>query len=618
MALEEVNPGQVHDPPILQQGPVLHSIKKVDASETPANSVTFVKDAIVEATGHHPAPPKGVAKNNNGNHQNVCKQKGLSFFQGSGTFNCLCCPYPTPIVIDSLRPLLANYPNKKAANIIEEGFSNGFKLGYRGERRSREGPNLKSVDLKPSAAGDKLMKEVNLNRMAGPFNSSPLPNLIISPIGLVPKAEVGKFRLIQHLSYPEGNSINDGIDKALCTVHYAKFDDAVHLVSRNGKGALMAKADVESAFRLLPIFPGDFELLGIKFNGKFFVDKSLPMGASCSPFYFETFSTFLEWAGKRESGSDNISHYVDDFIFVSSAGGGLSCQHIVNSFNKVCKELGVPLAKDKSVAPTTKLVYLGLEIDSVRQVISIPTDKLQKIIAKVQNTLNSSKVTLRDLQSVIGSLSFVCKAINPGRAFLRRLIDLSCGVKQAWHKIRITQGASRDLKMWLVFLQSFNGSAIIPDQFWCEDRDLQFFTDASGVIGFGGFFRGNWFQGRWPEKCKSEKHSIAWLEFFPVVVAIVVWGRLLKGKRVIIRSDNAAVVAIINKQSSKCPEIMKLVRFFVLQCLKDNVVFSARHIPGVKNNIADALSRFQMDRFREYAPGSSLTGILVPEFIWNL
>ncbi|XP_072178201.1 integrase/recombinase xerD homolog [Diadema setosum] len=63
----------------------------------------------------------------------------------------------------------------------------------------------------------------------------------------------------------------------------------------------MAKEDIESAFRLLPIHPDDFELLGVKFEGKYYVDKCLPMGVRCAPAYFETFSTFLEYCARRQS-----------------------------------------------------------------------------------------------------------------------------------------------------------------------------------------------------------------------------------------------------------------------------------------------------------------------------
>ena len=235
----------------------------------------------------------------------------------------------------------------------------------------------------------------------------------------------------------------------------------------------------------------------------------------------------------------------------------------------------------------------------------------------MRSLLQAAEVTLRDLQSVIGSLSFVCKAVSPGRAFLRRLIDLTCGIKKPWFRLKLTVGAKKDLEMWLLFLDHFNGSTIFPDQAWFESSDLQFFTDSSGALGMGGFFRGKWFQALWPNR-NFRRRSIAWLEFFPILVAVVLWGPQLRGRRIIIRSDNQPVVNIINKQSSRSPEIMKLVRFFILQCLKSNLAFCAKHIVGRDNEIADSLSRFQMDRFRRLAPGADLEPTDVPQFLWNL
>ena len=529
--------------------------------------------------------------------------------------NCLCCKYPSPVKLNEILPLLNEYPKKSSAKILIEGFTNGFKLGYSGNRISRESPNLKSINDNPKAAFDKINKEVNLNRIAGPFISKPLPNLIVSPIGLVPKAEPGKFRLIQHLSHPLGGSVNDGIDRSMCYVHYTNFDDAVKLVVGAGKGALMAKTDIESAFRLLPVHPSDFHLLGMKLDNLYYVDKALPMGASCSPALFETFSTFLEWVVKKEIGIDSICHYADDFLLVSS-NSRLSCSHALLKFKEICHRLGVPLAEDKTVGPTSNIVFLGLQIDSELMTISIPLVKITAIIDKIKDALKMSKITLRQIQSLIGSLSFVCKAISPGRAFLRRLIDLTRGVTKPWFKIRLTAGAKSDLNMWLVFLRDFNGVSIIPDQRWYAGEDLQLFTDASGEIGFGGFFQGKWFQGKWLGESKDR--AIAWKEFFPIVVAIVLWGGILSGKRIILRCDNEGVVAILNRQTSKCPEIMNLVRFFVLQCLRNNVSFHASHISGVNNNVADALSRFQMGRFWAEVPTADSAATPVPEFIWHL
>ena len=264
--------------------------------------------------------------------------------------NCLCCIYKTPVRLCSILPLLEVYPNKKAAATLRSGFSFGFKLGYSGERIHRDCGNLKSILLNPQAAREKINKEVKLGRIAGPFRSKPLENLIVSPIGLIPKPEKGKFRLIQHLSYPEGSSINDGIDRDFCKVQYTRFDDAITMVVGAGKGALMAKSDIESAFRLLPVNPSDFELLGMKLDGLFYVDKALPMGASCSPALFETFSSFLEWVVKTEVGTDNIIHFCDDFLFCSGHGHQhLSCGSLLSRFFDICSRLGVPLSADKTV-----------------------------------------------------------------------------------------------------------------------------------------------------------------------------------------------------------------------------------------------------------------------------
>ena len=159
---------------------------------------------------------------------------------------------------------------------------------------------------------------------------------------------------------------------------------------------------------------------------------------------------------------------------------------------------------------------------------------------------------------------------------------------------------------------------MIADRYWVTDSDLELFTDASRGIGFGGYFAGQWFKDVWHESVQSDTRSIAWLEFFPVLVALTLWGKQLSGKRILIRSDNLAVVGIINKQTSKCPQIMKLLRNFVLQCLLYNVSFRSKHIPGAQNHIADALSRSQMTRFKELAPSAASQGLQVPKFLWNL
>jgi hypothetical protein len=85
--------------------------------------------------------------------------------------------------------------------------------------------------------------------------------------------------MIHNLSFPLNNSDNDYIDKEYCTVKYSSIDNAVTMIQKFGKNALLAKCDVQSAFRLLRLSPSDFDLTGFKFENKYYFDKCLPMFA---------------------------------------------------------------------------------------------------------------------------------------------------------------------------------------------------------------------------------------------------------------------------------------------------------------------------------------------------
>ena len=92
----------------------------------------------------------------------------------------------------------------------------------------------------------------------------------------------------------------------------------------------------------------------------------------------------------------------------------------MNTFDNMCLELGVPVAAEKTVGPSPALIFLGLEIDTVKMSIRIPQDKLGMLRDKLIYLLSRKKVTLKDLQSLTGVLNFCSRAIPAGRAFSRR------------------------------------------------------------------------------------------------------------------------------------------------------------------------------------------------------
>ena len=77
-------------------------------------------------------------------------------------------------------------------------------------------------------------------------------------------------------------------------------------------------------------------------------------------------------------------------------------------------------------------------------------------------------------------------------------------------------------------------------------------------------------------------------------------------------TDNAAIVDIINRQTSKHQLVMILVRDLVLTSLKYNILFRALHIPGVHNSGADYISSFQVEQFKQISPEADVPPTPVP------
>ena len=196
-----------------------------------------------------------------------------------------------------------------------------------------------------------------------PFTTPPFSQFRISPLGVVPTKTPGSYRLIHHLSYPRGASVNDGIAPEHSAVSYSRIDDAVGLIKQCGRGCFLAKTDIESAFRIIPIHPGDYCLLGMCWEGQYYYDRCMPVGCSSSCKTFESFSTALEWIAKHVLGVPHMIHLLDDFLLVSSTLAG--CQARLAQFLALCTYLGVPIVPARTVGPFRVLSFAGIELDSV-------------------------------------------------------------------------------------------------------------------------------------------------------------------------------------------------------------------------------------------------------------
>ena len=429
----------------------------------------------------------------------------------------------TKLNVEGFESMLQGYPLNKL-NYLVDGFKFGFRIGYNGPQLPSHLANHPSANKNPRTVDEMILKEIKLNRVAGPFDTPPFDNLICSPLALIEKKESGKYRLIHNLSFPRDKSINAHIDKSLAAVKYETFDYFINLVQEVGRGAMMAKCDIEEAFRFIPINPDDYHLLGFTWRKKFYYDKRLPMGCRMSCAIFESFSKALQWICIHRLFCSKMSHILDDFLFVGPPNS-LICQNNLEAFIHLCEFLNIPIKHSKTYRPNKVMEAHGIEIDSEYMQYRLPHDKLTKAKVLLTGLAKRKKVTLKELQSAIGFLQFACKAIVPGRAFLRRLIDLTVGVRLPHHHVRISQSVRSDITLWLQFLESFNNKSIFLHKEWVDANSLRLLTDASGSIGYGGTLGSKWFAGLWPATWSNV--CITAKELLPITLAVEMWGHLL-------------------------------------------------------------------------------------------
>ena len=196
------------------------------------------------------------------------------------------------------------------------------------------------------------------------------------------------------------------------------------------------------------------------------------------------------------------------------------------------------------------------------------------------------------------------------RTFLRRMIDLLCAFRRDGHPIRLNQEFRRDLTWWRELFQTWDGLSFFCMPTWAPLPDFQVSSDAAGSLGYGAIFKSHWFAGAWSAAQSSS--SIAYKELFPIVVAAYLWGHQWVSRRVEFFCDNESVVAVLKSGTSRDKNVMVLLRYLTILAIHHSFSFAASSVRGKANPVADALCRFQFQRFRRLEPQADPTPSPIP------
>ena len=199
--------------------------------------------------------------------------------------------------------------------------------------------------------------------------------------------------------------------------------------------------------------PGDFCLLLMKAKNPkdgriyYFVDKCLPFGSSISCAIFQDFSNAIAYLMFWKTQKSNIN-YLDDYLFVAYCRA--ICNAQVNTFMDLCEEISFPVAIEKTEWASNIIIFLGLLIDLINQVVCIPVSKVDRARQLIGEVLGSKKhkATVLQIQRLAGFLNFLCKVVIPGRTFTARLYSLTSGKLKPYHHVRVPLDVRQDLEMW--------------------------------------------------------------------------------------------------------------------------------------------------------------------------
>lgn len=96
---------------------------------------------------------------------------------------------------------------------------------------------------------------------------------------------------------------------------------------------------------------------------------------------------------------------MDDYLIVAPLKHERFCL-LMDTIIRLCAKLVVLSASEKTLGPSTKLTFLGIDLDSSLQVLSLAEGKRNEILCMLSECSSRRLCIQTELQSLLGSLRF--------------------------------------------------------------------------------------------------------------------------------------------------------------------------------------------------------------------
>jgi hypothetical protein len=387
---------------------------------------------------------------------------------------------------------------------------------------------------------------------------------------------------------------------------YSSVRAGVELAQQCPTAAYFVKLDISACFLSFPVHPDDTDFFVCKAGGDYYKFLCMAFGLKNAPraasLLLDVVSSAIADAG--------VLHvrYLDDFLLpASSFERAWACAHVAA---ETLQRFGLALSPGKVEGPLQRLEFLGIEIDSVAETLSITAERQAELRGLLDAFYKRRFTSVRKLQSLLGKLQFASQVLPGSRPFMRRLID-TIG-SRCNGRLRLGAAFRSDIAYWREHIAQWNGRAR-----WRAPSSEPFvFASDASTKGFAygleacppgtslpeGFKPGEVRAGLW-SGCNGDaarqQHSsnIQWGEFFCTVAAAVEFGPLLADSHVVFVIDNNSDVHVINRLRTREPRVAALLRSLCDVALLHNFSFEAVHRSGELNVLMDWASRPEYHHF---------------------
>lgn len=510
----------------------------------------------------------------------------------------------TKMNINFFRSWLSDYKDKEICEFLEFGFpigAVGFKSILKNINKTElwKFKNHKGANDYPEEINRYLHKEAVNKAIVGPFKNNPFSTgLKISPLNSVSKKDSTERRVILDLSFPKGKAVNDFISKKeflgkQIEIIFPKVDDFVQLIKYKGRGCMLFKLDLRRAYRQIPICPSCYNLVAFTWKKHIFFDTVLSMGSRSAAYCCQSLTNAIVFMMFKIGIS--VLNYLDD---LASAEKKELAEFSFRTLREILQHCGIEESLDKACQPSTKMTFVGVLFNTETMTLEITPERLAEIKSLVFQWLNKDTASIKDLQSLIGKLNFVAACVRPGRIFISRLLKwLKTLYLLNDQQHPVPAFVQKDLQWWHKFLHQYNGISMMMLEEWSNPDEI--FSSDSSLIACGGFWQGNFFHAKFPDKIRNKHYHINILEMLAIILCLRIWGKFFKGKRIKIFCDNSAVCSVINSGRARCEELQSCLREVAFLTAMNECEIRTVHLDSHTNRLADHLSRWYTNDYHK-------------------